>query len=237
MKIRDVVKQILKIAGFQEKRCVNCLTPFECNETELYLCPDCAKKLQPYRDAACPLCGEPFMREYCLACLGGRPWDRLAFYGLYEGELRDLIRRLKYDGELVLAVFMASLLFEMASCLPCPDAIVPVPQFAPHLRKRGFNHTHEIARFLAKFAGFHLGGNYLTRIRHEHSQASLDREARRMNVKNDFIASRPIFGKHIWLIDDVMTTGSTIEAASRSLKMAGWEKISVLVVARTPFYR
>lgn len=237
MKIGGFFKHILKVAGFYERRCINCLEPFEDNETAPYLCPACEKKLKPYRGAACPLCGEPFIQEHCLKCLGGRPWDHLAFYGLYEGELRDLIRRLKYNGELVLAVFFASLLFDASFCLPHPDAIVPLPQFAPHLRKRGFNQTHEIARFLAKFTGFHFGNDYLVRIRHAHSQASLDREARRINVKNDFAASRLVSGKNIWLIDDVMTTGSTLEAAAKTLKMAGCATISLLVVARTPLYK
>ena len=236
MKINNFITKILKIAGFGERRCINCLAPFEYSETQIYLCADCEKKLKSYRGAACPVCGEPFMQEICLPCLKGRPWDHLAFYGLYAGELRDLIRRLKYDGELIISVFLASLLFETSSCLPRPDVIIPLPQYPPNLRKRGFNQTHEIARFLAKFTGFPLGMDYLFRIRHKNSQASLKREARKLNVKNDFISSSQVDGKEIWLVDDVMTTGSTLEAAANSLKMAGCGKISLLIVARTPYY-
>lgn len=235
MKILSAAGWLGKIAGLKERRCQNCLTPFEADNSFQDLCTACAKLLKPYTGAACPLCGEPFMNEICSICVAGRPWERMAFHGLYEGELRNIIRRLKYGGELSLAPFLAHLLLEAAKCLRRPDGIVPLPQYPPHLGKRGFNHAFEIARHLAGLGGWPLLGRCLKRTRQAHAQASLDRASRLENVKDNFCASELVAGKHIWLVDDVMTTGSTLEASAKSLKAAGCGEISLLFAARTPF--
>lgn len=145
-----------------------------------------------------------------------------------------MIRRFKYDGEITLAPYLAGLLLEAAICLPRADVIVPLPQYLPHLSKRGFNQAHEIARNLARDSGIRLDAGLLRRIRHNRAQASLDRKERMRNAAGNFEADGDAAGKSVWLVDDVMTTGSTFEAACAALKYAGCASVSILFVARTP---
>lgn len=224
------------LAGLDQMRCFNCLAPFAKTAHFDEICPDCRKFLEAYRGPACPRCGDPSIPVLCEACSGGRPWHAHAFHGIYKGHLRDLILRLKYDGEISLARYLAGLLLEASVCLPRADAIVPLPQFPPHLAKRGFNQAHELGRYLAQMSGIKLEAGFLRRIRHNRAQASLNRNERRRNVVSNFAADTACAGKSVWLVDDVMTTGSTFEAACEALLDAGCARVSVLFVARTPLY-
>lgn len=161
------------------------------------------------------------------------PWDNIAFHGLYDGELRDLLLRLKFDGEIQIAKLLGEFLYNASLCLPKPDALVAIPQHPAHLRKRGYNQAHELARELACFAGLPLHTNLLKRIQRNRPQEGLTAKERRANLISTFIGSHKAQGQHIWLIDDIVTTGSTCRAATLALKTAGARKISLLFAART----
>ncbi|MCX4309196.1 MAG: ComF family protein [Desulfovibrio sp.] len=225
-----------QLAGFNQRRCRNCLSPFVPADQFDEICPDCQKSFAPYRGPVCPCCGDPSIPILCEGCANGRSWDAHAFHGLYDGHLRDMIRRFKYDGEITLAPYLAGLLLEAACCLPRADALVPLPQYLPHLSRRGFNQAHEIARHLARESGIRLEAGLLRRIRHNRVQASLDRKERMRNAAGNFEADGNAAGKSVWLVDDVMTTGSTFEAACGALKAAGCASVSILFVARTPLW-
>lgn len=227
---------IADLTGLNQKRCPNCLAPFTPESPEDETCPDCQKYFRAYRGPACPRCGDPATPVLCDACSSGRPWKAHAFHGIYKGHLRDLILRLKYEGEISLARYLAVLLLEASICLPKADAIVPLPQYPPHLFKRGFNHAHELGRHLAKMSGTSLEAGLLRRLRHDRAQAGLGKKERRGNAAGSFAADAACAGKSIWLVDDVMTTGSTLEAACEALLDAGSTRVSVLFVARTPLY-
>lgn len=243
----------MKLAGFLEwlglnqTRCYHCGIPFF--RSELYgdlptlrLCPACQKIIGPYFGPACRLCGLPAQTDQngkkaglCVYCAKNRPvWSGSAYYGLYSGALRDLLLRLKFDGELALTALFADFLAFASQCLPRPDCLTPVPQYSARLRKRGFNQAHEICRSFASFSGFKFDYSLLSRISPGLPQEGLTAWERRLNLANAFKAKPAVKDKSVWLVDDVMTTGATLSAATDALLKAGAKSVYVLFVARTP---
>lgn len=216
------------------------------------LCPECRLLFLPYYGPRCPRCGLPPMAiepeeqtadassrpaplSRCGQCLQeDPPWDGLACYGLYEGALRDALLRLKFGGELSLAPLLGACLLEASRCLPRPDALLAVPQHPAHLRRRGFNQAHELAKALHRLTDLPLRPELLRRINPAPPQAGLAAVQRRRNVRRAFQAAPDVANLCLWLIDDVMTTGSTLAAACRTLRASGARETNVLFVARTP---
>lgn len=148
--------------------------------------------------------------------------------------MRELVLRFKFAGELQIATLFAEFLCEAAKCLPNPDAIISVPQFPLRLRERGFNQAHEIAKRLAKLTGLRMEPFILERIRRTPPQEGLSAYERKQNLENAFRADPEAAGKIIWLVDDVVTTGSTCASAVKELLKTGAKAVYVLFVARTP---
>lgn len=229
----------LEALGIGERRCSHCLAPwFPREAAALPLCPACQPCFQRFGAPACKLCGLPLSapgQRLCESCRKEKPpWSGMAFFGLYEGALRDIILRLKFDGELNLARLLAELLLEACACLPRPDVIIPIPQHPRGLLRRGFNQTREIGRFLARLSGLPLDYSLLKRVRSGPPQESLDAARRRTNLKDAFFADPRISGRRLWLLDDVVTTGSTCRHAAGALLAAGAADVYVLACARTP---
>lgn len=239
--------------GFDEKRCNACGMPFPisaASASHLYsrdFCPACQKLFERYSGPFCHRCGLPAIASMetkangrllpglCAVCSHrSRPWDSIAFYGLYAGQLRDLILRLKFGSALYLARVLAGFLYEASACLPKPDVIIAIPQYPSHLRKRGYNQAQELASELAAISGFAAPTDLLFRIKPGAAQEALNAKQRRLNLRSAFQASPKARGLAIWLIDDVFTTGSTCEAATLALKNAGAKAVYLLFVARTP---
>lgn len=241
----------LGLLGLDEIRCAVCLRPFSPTAQApdasdgLPLCPACRPNFAPYAGPRCPECGFPFpglpaddqktAPMLCGACLAELPpWRAFAWHGLYRGALRELILRFKFGGELALARLLAAWLEDAARCLPVPDALLAMPQHPAHLRRRGFNQAHELARSLHVATALPLRPDLLVRIRDSAPQATLNARMRATNVRGVFAASPAVQGMHLWLIDDVMTTGNTLKEATRTLLTAGATEVCVLAVARTP---
>ena len=213
------------------------------------LCPQCHTLLAPYRGPRCPLCGLPAIpstlsdapshsgqkASLCGRCLTDPPpWTQTAFHGLYRESLRHVLLRLKFDGHLYLAPLLGSFLLEAARCLPEADALVAVPQYPAHLRQRGYNQAHELAKALHVQTGLALRPDLLCRTRPGPAQIGLSARSRPENVRHSFASSPQAKGLRLWLVDDVMTTGSTLRSAGLALLKAGAKRVDVLVVARTP---
>lgn len=248
--IATSLRRCLDFLGLDEVRCAACLRPFSPHshgaaDPTLPLCPECRVLLAPFAGPRCPLCGFPFSglppeattnaSVPCGACLTTPPpWRALASHGLYTGPLRELILRFKFGGELALSRLLAAWLENAASCLPSPDAVLGMPQHPAHLRRRGFNQAHELARALHAATGIPFRPGLLIRRRDNAPQASLNARQRAANVRGVFGVGAPVAGMRLWLVDDVMTTGSTLREAAQTLLDAGAHEVCVLAVARTP---
>lgn len=245
------LRRWLGLLGLDEIRCSVCLRPFSPTALAsaagdgLPLCPACRSHFAPYAGARCPHCGLPFpglaagdpkaARVLCGACLAERPpWRAFVYHGLYRDALREIILRFKFGGELALARLLAAWLEDAARCLPVPDALLAMPQHPAHLRRRGFNQAHELARALHVATALPLRPDLLVRTRDNAPQATLNARMRATNVRGVFAASPAVKGRCLWLIDDVMTTGNTLKEATRTLLAAGATEVCVLAVARTP---
>jgi ComF family protein len=191
-------------------------------------CPRCALPL----DAPAPLCGECIEREPPFAAA----WAPFR----YEHPLDLLESRFKFRGDLAAGRVLASLLIERAvdEELGLPDAIVPVPLHVSRLRERGYNQALELAKPLARVLGVPLRVDLLRRVRATIAQTGLDAAARRRNLRDAFaISNEQAIPAHVALLDDVMTTGTTLRECSRVLRRAGVQRVEVWALARAPARR
>ena len=192
------------------------------------LCEACDADLPRLREPLCPRCAlESPAGAVCGRCLSDPPhYDATIAALAYRFPADELVHALKFRGELALAPFLSSLLKERIGQADC---IVPVPLSASRLRERGYNQSVEIAR--------HLGGRMTVdaclRQRDAPPQTGLDREARRRNVRGAFRCERSFAGKRVAVVDDVMTTGATLDALAAALKDAGASHVVNWVVCRT----
>lgn len=202
------------------------------------LCPDCTRLL-PRLLHACPRCALPYehpgTRGECGRCQRRPPAfaaARAAFR--YAPPVDHFIRALKFNNDLGLAGLLGAELARAVRDAPRPDLIVPVPLHRSRLRERGYNQALEIARIAGHLLDLPLDGHGLVRRRATAAQSDLPREARRRNVRGAFRVRVPrrYRGMHIALLDDVMTSGSTAQAAAQSLRAAGARRVEVWVVAR-----
>jgi ComF family protein len=174
--------------------------------------------------------------EACGACLQDSPsFDATLTLADYTAPIDGLILALKFGHRLQLAPVLGALLAERARRLAAlRPVLVPVPLAFERLAERGFNQSFEIARATARTLDIPFDGAALTRVRHAPAQASLPLDARRRNIRGAFVVRRNVRGLRVAVVDDVMTTGSTLEEIARVLKVAGAEHVTNLVVARTP---
>ena len=206
------------------------------------LCAECLTPPQRLQaEFACVSCRTPFLNRFpldaegrCALCRNGlRGFDAASCFGSYEGRLREWIHLYKYGRIKTLAGPLGQLL---AAALPGNetfDAIVPVPLHWLRQWRRGFNQSEILARGLGRRLGIPVI-SALRRSRSTEVQAGLSNTARRQNVSQAFRGRRwrPVAGKSILLIDDVMTTGSTAAACARALKRAGAARVTLVTVAR-----
>jgi len=206
------------------------------------ICAGCARAVEPGRslcagcDRALPrFSGDaPPLLPASIDCATARS---------YEGAAADWMRRFKYPkrgvGGLDPAAHgvLRAFILEAAECRAKerPDLVVPVALHARRLRARGFNPAALLSSALSRNAGLRHEPAALIRIRDTPSQTGLDRRERRRNVAGAFRARRDLTGYgRVWLVDDVVTTGSTVAAAARALMQRGAGSVAVVCAARTP---
>ncbi|WP_240454200.1 ComF family protein [Halomonas sp. NO4] len=202
-------------------------------------CASCFVEL-PWNPSACPRCGEPQSGpagRLCGACLRQPPaFDRTHAPLRYDGEVLGLVQRFKFHASpragAVLLALLANGLAEAS--LAWPEALVPVPLHPRRARERGFDQAEWLARRLARRVGCPLG--CAVRVRDTRSQRGLGRVARRRNLRQAFRVEGAL-PRRVALVDDVMTTGGTLDALARACRQAGAEAVEVWVVARTPLGR
>lgn len=204
----------------------------------LDLCLDCEKDL-PRNDAACPRCALPGSRnsatDSCGACLARPPpFDRALVPFQYAYPLGHLVRALKYAGELsnarILGTLVARAALRRSDSLP--QLVVPVPLHRARYRERGFNQARELARFIGGALRVDVDDRSCIRVRATADQTELSAAERRRNVRDAFAVTRPLRARHVAIVDDVLTTGSTVAALAAVIRAAGATKIEVWAVAR-----
>lgn len=196
------------------------------------LCQSCHADLPWLPQNLCPVCAQPTTNgETCGHCLKETPaFDRTHALFAYGFPVDKLIQRLKYSENFTLAPLLGNLLAEHTTSKP--DIWLPMPLHANRLKERGFNQAVEIARDLSRLTGIAMHPSWADRVRDTPPQAGLKRDARRKNMRGAFACKPDVRGLHIGIVDDVMTTGSTLDALAETLKQAGATEVSCLVVAR-----
>ena len=194
------------------------------------VCDGCAGELVRHDMPACPCCALPTAEgQICGRCLRDPPAfdSTCALYG-YVFPADVLVRLFKYRHRLSLIRFFAG----AVESLPEADVLVPMPLHPRRLSKRGFNQALEIARPLARAAGLPLELGGVVRVHHTPPQAMLDREARLANPRGAFACRRRFDGLRVMAVDDVMTTGASLDALAHCLKAAGAAEVHNFVLAR-----
>ncbi len=214
-------------------RCVLCGLP---GEGEQDLCLGCRDEL-PWNHYACRRCGSPLTAAdmTCGPCQRKPPsfiHSHIPF--LYQAPLDTLLPQLKFRQKLYLAPLLAQL---MAECIvqcdePLPSVLLPVPLHVGRLRERGYNQALELARPLAKQLQIPLAMDLCTRQRETQAQTSLSGKERRRNLRGAFAIRKGELPRHVAIVDDVVTTGATVEELARTLRRAGVETVEVWACAR-----
>ena len=217
------------------QRCPLCHGILRKTENSL-VCRECSREVKPFTGARCMKCGKPVKEEeeYCKECRKGKhvfTEGRGIF--LYSGKWRRSIVRFKYYGCREYGDFYARALSiygrkELERWKP--DLIVPVPLHPRKKRMRGFNQAEYIACGVSRNTGIPWSGQTVRKIKNTRSQKKLDREARRRNLKRAFQVTENLEGKRILVVDDVYTTGSTMDAMAMCLMDAGAAEIYFLTV-------
>jgi ComF family protein len=198
------------------------------------VCAGCHTDLPWHSQPHCPQCATPTPDgQICGTCLKHPPaFDRTVAALAYAFPLDRLIPRLKYHGQLAIAPLLGECLVRAATSGPRPDCLMAMPLHARRIRERGFNHATEIARIVAKQLALPLDTRSCQRIRDTPPQMGLKHDARRRNVRGAFTCSDAVKGRHIALIDDVMTTGTSLDELATTLKRAGAREVTCWVAAR-----
>jgi len=232
------------------------LFPSECrlcqtslNEiSRIPVCRECLAEIRPTRVPQCILCGDRLPPATllmgdgrCWTCRDSAPeFDRALSFGEYLAGLRGLIHLLKYEGVTPVAAplgrMLARTMTELAGSADAAPLVIPVPLHKSRRRSRGFNQAELLARAAVRHLPLKLEvlNGALVRQRDTVSQVGLSREERIQNVRDAFRVAQPsrVKGRDILLVDDVMTTGTTLSECARVLKRAGAQRVWAATVAR-----
>jgi ComF family protein len=206
-----------------------------CRSTDAeYFCATCQSQIDRILPPLCDRCGRPLRVSVCPYCRKlPLQIDGIRAMAFFEGNLRQAIHALKYGHRPELARVLGSLLSNYLSAHPIPaDIIVPVPLHATRERSRGYNQSLLLAQTLSAQTNLTVCHDALTRVRATRSQVELDAAERHINVQDAFAADPRVCGMHVLLIDDVCTTGATMDACSVALKQRGAKSVWGLALAR-----
>ncbi len=207
------------------------------------LCSPCEADL-PWLDGRCTVCAVPLPSRglVCGECLKRPPsYDHVEVPWRFAFPVDALITRFKHQarwpyGRLLGERLAHHLEHAFADGLPRPDLLLPVPLARRRLRQRGFNQAQMLADWLSRPLGIATDARVLDRVLDTLAQQQLDAATRRRNLRQAFAiaTAADVKGRHLALVDDVLTTGATAEALARLLKRAGAERVDVYCLARTP---
>jgi len=209
-----------------------------CGRAGAWLCDECVAKISFLQPPFCLHCGLPLAKPgLCWQCQQNESYlEGLRSMAWHVSPLQEAVHALKYEGVRVLAAPLGELLAQRWVQDPLPvEVIVPVPLYRLRLRQRGYNQALLLARELATRLSLPLCADVLQRVRNTRSQVGLSRRERWENVWGAFQCSADAFaGARVLLVDDVCTTGATLEASAAALREAGARSVWALTLARAP---
>ncbi len=215
-----------------------CLLCGSANSTGIGICRACLQAL-PHNLSACRRCALPIPEtshaRFCGQCLASPPFCYQAWVPyIYAAPLDGLITGMKFRQQLHVAHLLGSLLarYLQQNLRQYPECIVPVPLHPSRLRQRGYNQALELAHPLARSLKIRLEKNLVQRVRRTRPQTELKLASRAANLDQAFRLKRPPNYQHIALVDDVITSGHTVNALADTFLKQGVEKIEVWAIAR-----
>jgi competence protein ComFC len=254
IKLHKLINHVLKARDF----ILDLIFPiecFNCRQEGTWLCTDCSKKLEFNRSQYCLECKtENKNGQFCHHCQKNYFLDGVLIAGNYDNILLNkLIKMCKYhfikNIATILGMYLSTFLqnrkineilfnqYQQDQTINSNDTenilIIPVPLHKKRLRWRGFNQSTEMAKIISKELNYKIDNNNLVRVKNNQAQVKLNEKQRRENLKNCFSwFGESLQGKNIILIDDVVTTGSTLNECAKILKQSGANKIWGLVVMK-----
>jgi len=231
------------------KKVLNVVYPHQCalcgasGFQDRDLCQDCYEEL-PFNHNACSICAIPLAsieKNQDLIC--GQCQQQSRYFNacqsllIYQSPIDKLIHQLKFQHRLHLANLLGDLMAEsletrLSHAKHLPDCIIPVPLHASRLRERGYNQALELAKPIAKRFNLPLLTYSCVRNKATMPQSDLPAEERLNNVKDGFTVQRNFSAKHVAIVDDVITTGSTLDEFAKTLKASGVETVDAWICAR-----
>ena len=204
------------------------------------ICPGCLADL-PHNRNCCALCALPLPSRHptdslCGECQRHAPvFDRCYSAFLYREPLSQLVTGLKFQARMHYGRLLGQLLVRglREQGAPIPQVLLPVPLHPQRLRERGYNQSLEVARWVARGLGLNLDSETCTRPRATAAQSGLSLKERHRNMRGAFSVARPLEADRVAILDDVVTTGSTVTELAKVLKNAGAKRVDVWAVART----
>ena len=235
------------------RRVVNLVLPIECatcgvaltDDPVPFFCRSCWVELKPLAGPMCPRCGRPFAspttltyapHHLCASCRLHPPaYTRAWSLYPYVPPLQDAIQLFKYKRKVSLANPLGALMQAGLGILPETDLLMPIPLHVDRLKEREFNQALLLADRLNGLLRLPLSYDNLVRLRPTQPQTELSRRARLRNLRRAFSLRRPdqVTGKRVLLVDDVFTTGTTVNECAKTLRKAGAKEVYVLTLART----
>lgn len=220
-----------------------CLLCDERTDSPHAICTACESDL-PWLIDSCERCALPMPMSglTCAQCTRHSPtFNDVIVPWLYDFPIDALVTRFKHQGKWPLGRMMAELLAQTLQHrfdegLSQPDVMIPVPLASKRLRQRGYNQAAMLANWLSSLLRLPVDERLIKRVKDTPAQQGLGAKARKRNLREAFVLVKPegVMGKHIALIDDVLTTGSTAETIARLLMRAGARAVDVYCLARTP---
>jgi len=229
LKFKHIVLNAILNSLFKQ-RCLLCVAH---NASELGICDACYKDLPWHTVPQCPQCGLTSNGLVCGSCLNSPPdFDATHSLFTYDFPLDAMMQHYKYGNMLNLGHIFGKMLNNKIN-VDHIDLIIPMPMHPTRLKERGFNQALEIAKIITKNYQKKLDYTTAQRQKYTPPQASLPLKERVKNIKGVFKVSANLNGKRIAIVDDVMTTGASLNELAKTLKNAGAAHVECWVIART----
>lgn len=231
-------QNLFKLKSLWPAQCLICLQSVNALSPVEHLCTDCLSLL-PWNTSACARCAQPLpmTQPYCAHCLR-KPLRQQRSYILfhYTSPISDWIHAAKFEASFLHCRLLSQLLSHTLAqrSTPWPHCVLPMPLHPRRLRQRGYNQVIEIARTICQRFAIPLDTHSLQRYRYHQPQSRLPLKLRQNNVYDSFQLRQPLTVSHIALLDDVSTSGHTLEAASRALLQQGALELEYWCIAK-PF--